>query len=107
MIEEDLEPRSNGSPLATNAGGRRMHPAVAILSGVGCFSFLAWLCWIITKLVVSGVPESDRADLIGTLVMAATGVVVTSIAAARGLDQNPLGGLGSLVSGLRSMVRRY
>jgi hypothetical protein len=107
MVEEDLSPRSNASPLATNSGNQRMHPVVAVLSGVGCFGFLAWLCWIITKLVASGVPEADRAGLIGTLVMAASGVVVTSIAAARGLDQNPLGGLGSIVGGLRNMVRRY
>lgn len=86
--------------------GARRSPVMLALSGLATFAFLAWLCWIITRLIDAGIPDADRAGLVETMILAATGVVISAVMAARAAGpSNPLGMLTTLMSAVRGMMR--
>lgn len=85
---------------------RRPSSLILFLSGVGTFSFLGWLCWLVTTLVIGGIPEGDRADLVASLVFAASGVVVSAAVTARTTRTNPLEFLITAIENIRSIGRR-
>jgi cyanate permease len=79
-----------------------------VLSGIATFAFLGWLTWITTHLVMEGVPAEDRATLLQTMVMAATGLVVSGVLAARTTDaQDPFSFVSALTRALRGMSGRW
>ena len=79
---------------------------MVFLSGAVTCGFLGWLCWIVTVLVFAGVPDADRAGLIGTLVVTASGVVISAVVAARASPTSPFDFLKTMFDGVRSMVRK-
>lgn len=82
------------------------HPLVVLLAGVGTFSFLAWLCWATTKIIDAGIPEADRAELVASMVIAAVGLLISAVIAARAVTTNPLEFTMQLYSAVRSIWRK-
>jgi len=79
---------------------------VLFLSGVATFGFVGWLAWAATLLIRAGVPEPDRAELISTIILAATGVVISAVVSVRNMGENPMGFLADLWTSVAAMVRR-
>lgn len=83
------------------------HPAgvTSFLAAFAIGGFTIWLCWLVTRIVLMGVPEDGRAELASTGLLAAAGVIVSVFAASRG------GGLVHVVAGwfdtVRGMLRRW
>lgn len=92
--EETLQPTSPRSRV------------VLFISGVTTFGFVVWLGWAATRLIEVGVPEADRAGLVSTIVLAATGVVISAAVSVRNIGDNPLGFLADLWTSIAAMVRR-
>lgn len=80
--------------------------AMILLSGVVTFAFLGWLCWLITGIVLTGIPEQDRADVVVSLTIAAVGLVLSAVLASRTAEtKSPLGFLGNLATALKALRR--
>lgn len=91
----------------TETTPRRKHPVLIFMAGVGTFAFLFWLAWLTTRLIVAGIPEEDRAGLAETMVLSASGLVLTAITAALASGEtNPLSFVSSFVSAVRSLLTR-
>lgn len=83
-------------------------PTMILLSAVATFAFLIWLCWIGTRIILMGLPEEGRADVLNTVVMAGTGLVVSAALAARSADtSSPFGFIAALASAVRSTASRF
>lgn len=81
--------------------------ATVFISGAATLLFLLWLCWIVTHIVLSGIPEESRGELAGTALLAATGVAISAIVGARAANGDPLEFIASFASTIRGMVRRW
>lgn len=100
------EPRDDDAPEAQSPPKR--NPVMIVMSGIATFAFLGWLTWLITHVTLQGVPEADRAELLQTMVMAATGLVVSGVLAARTTDtQSPFGFITALSRALRGLTGRF
>ena len=86
---------------------RGCSPFVIFMSGASTLAFLVWLCWLITTLVISGIPDDGKAELVSTGILAATGVVISAVMAARSTQGDPLEFMGNAISSLRGMLRRW
>lgn len=76
------------------------------LSGILACAFLGWTCWLVTAIVLQGIPEASRADLAATGLLAATGTAVSSIVAARAAQANPFDFISGWFTAIRGMVFR-
>lgn len=116
-MEQELQPE--GEEEATSAGPddqacpregdvpqRAASSVIVFLSGLGTFAFLAWLGWLITGIVFTGIPETDRAELVSELVLSAAGVLISAVITAQATSTNPLGFLADTLGKLRALLKR-
>lgn len=90
-------------------GKSRDGKAATVCNFVGGFvalAFLGWLCWLVTHLALGGLSEEGRANLAATGLLAASGVALSTVLAARHAA-SPFEYLAALSSAVKGMLSRW
>ena len=80
--------------------------AVTFIAGATTLAFLCWLAWLVTVIVLWGIPPPDRADFAATLVLAASGVLISAVIGARAAE-SPFEFLATIISTVKGVFRRW